>query len=80
METANTKTRYHHNVLAFVGALSLSISSFLHGFSLTKHVGLDLIKLAVQLVIEDDTVCQDGNILQDGLAIVSKTGRFDGTD
>lgn len=46
----------------------------------TEHVGGGLLKLDVELVSEDSTAGEDGNITEDRLSVVTKAGGLDGGD
>lgn len=51
-----------------------------NGASGTEHVGGGLLKLDVELVSEDGTAGEDGNITEDRLSVVTKAGGLDGGD
>lgn len=46
----------------------------------TEHVGGGLLKLDVELVSEDGTAGEDGNITEDRLSVVTKAGGLDSGD
>ncbi|SCB64893.1 unnamed protein product [Fusarium graminearum] len=50
------------------------------GTSGSKHVGGGLVKLDVKLISEDGTVGKDGEIAEDGLAVVTETRGLDSSD